>query len=215
MPEPITSPTAVIESVTPPVVTPPAAAPPPVTPPVTPEAPPVVTPPVTPPVVPPVTPPPSATTFELKAPEGNLLTKEYVSQFQKDALAAGLSKDEAQDLLDTQGRAVKDYEDRSKQSVEQAKDEWKKMSIADPEIGGDNLNKTTELSKRVVEKFGNDAFKKLLNDTGFGNYPEVLRFLSKIGSVFSEDQLRPGSPSAGGTTKSREEILFANSTAGK
>lgn len=217
MNEPTSGSTAIVDPpVTPPVV-PPAVTPPVVPPVTTPETPPVVTPPVTPPaplvVTPPVTPPVSAD-IKLEVPKDGLLTKEYVDQFQKDAIAAGLSQDEAKDLLDTQYRAVKDYNDRSTKSLETEKERWKEMSKADPEIGGDNLNKTTELSKRVVDKFGNDAFKKLLNDTGFGSYPEVLRFLSKVGNAFSEDNLRPGNPSSGGTQKSREEILFANSTAG-
>jgi hypothetical protein len=150
--------------------------------------------------------------FELEAPKDGLLTKEYVTQFQKDAIEAGLSKDEAKNLLDTQHRAVQDFDSRTKASVEKAKEEWRNMSRADTEIGGDNFNKTAEISKRVVEKFGNDAFKKLLNESGFGNYPEVLRFLSKVGSAFSEDQLKAGNPSSGGTTKSREEILFGGTT---
>lgn len=150
--------------------------------------------------------------FELEVPKDGLLTKEYVTQFQKDAIAAGLSKDEAKDLLDTQHRAVQDFDSRTKASVEQAKLEWRNQSRADTEIGGDNFNKTAELSRRVVEKFGNEAFRKLLDQSGFGNYPEVLRFLSKVGSAFSEDQLKAGNPSSGGTQKSREEILFGGTT---
>jgi len=150
--------------------------------------------------------------FELETPKDGLLTKEYVTQFQKDAIAAGLSKDEAKDLLDTQYRAVKEFDVRTKSSVESAKQQWREMSKADPEIGGDKFNRTAELSKRVVDKFGNDAFKKLLNDSGFGNYPEVLRFFSKVGAAFSEDQLRAGSASSGGVQKSREEILFGGTT---
>lgn len=150
--------------------------------------------------------------FELEVPKDGLLTKEYVTQFQKDAIAAGLSKDEAKDLLDTQHRAVQDFDSRTKASVEKAKEEWRNMSRADTEIGGDNFNKTAEISRRVVEKFGNEAFRKLLNESGFGNYPEVLRFLSKVGSAFSEDQLKAGSPSSGGVQKSKEEILFGATT---
>ena len=202
-------------SVEPPVVTPPVV-PPAVVPPVVPPAaePPVVTPPAAAPTVPtpPAATPSIATAFELEVPKDGLLTKEYVDRFQKDAIAAGLSKDEAKDLLDTQYRAVKDFQDRNNTSVEQAKQQWKDASRADPEIGGDNFNKTAELSRRVVEKFGNEAFRKLLNETGFGNYPEVLRFFSKVGAAFSEDQLRPGSASSGGTTKSKEEILFGGTT---
>lgn len=207
--QPITSPTAVIE---PPVV--PPVTPPPVVPPVTPEPPAANPPPVAkvePPVVPAVTPPVATppATFELKPPEGNLLTKEYVAQFQKDAITAGLSKDEAQDLLDTQYRAVKDYEDRNKQSIESAKSEWATQSKTAADIGGDNFSRTTEMSKRVLQAFDtNGEMAKLMDQTGFGNYHSVLRFLSKIGNVIGEDRLRPGSASSGGTTKSREEILF-------
>lgn len=221
MTDPAPGSTAVAEPPVVPPVTPPASTPPAVPPVITPETPPATPPatppitPATPPVTPPVTPPaqPAAATFELKAPEGNLLTKEYVAQFQKDAIAAGLSKDEAQDLLDTQFKAVKDYEDRNKTSVEQAKLEWANQAKAATDIGGDNFNRTAELSKRVVEKFDtNGEMAKLMTDTGFGNYHAVLRFLSKIGAVFSEDQLRPGNPSSGGVQKSKEEILFGGTT---
>ena len=122
MVDPVISPTAVADPpvVTPPVVTPPAATPPPV---VVPETPPAATPPVTPPpAVPPTAPktdekPPITEADQLVAPVGTLMTKEYVAQFQKDAIEAGLSKDEAQDLLNTQVRDVKEYDDRSKQSI--------------------------------------------------------------------------------------------------
>lgn len=205
--EPPVPPPAPVSPAVPPPATPPPAVPPAVPPPVPPPVP-----PATPPVTPSATPPSIATAFELAAPEGNLLTKEYVAQLQKDAIAAGLSKEEAQDLLDTQYRAVKDYDDRNKTAVEQAKQQWRDASKADAEIGGDNFNRTAELSRRVVEKFGNEGFRKLLNESGFGSYPEVLRFLSKVGAAFSEDQLRPGNPSSGGSQKSREEILFGGTT---
>lgn len=206
----------VVPPVTPLAVTPPVV--PPVVPPETPPAVPPVVPPATPPEIPPVAPPvtPPAGTpgaYQLTPPEGNLLTKEYIAQFQKDAISAGLSKEEAQDFLDTQFKAVKQYEDRTKASVEQAKQDWANTSKAATDIGGDNFNRTSELSKRVVEKFDtNGEMAKLMTESGFGNYHAVLRFLSKIGAAFSEDQLRAGSPSSGGVQKSKEEILFGGTT---
>ena len=152
-------------------------------------------------------------TDQLVAPVGTLMTKEYVAQFQKDAIEAGLSKDEAQDLLNTQVRAVKEYDDRSKQSIEAAKNEWLNQSKSAADIGGDNFNRTAEMSKRVVQAFDtNGEMAKLMADTGFGNYPTVLRFLNKVGSLVGEDRLRAGSSSSGGATKSKEEILFGGTT---
>lgn len=220
MSEPAAGSTAVADPPVPPPAEPPkepssiateGAPKPPETPPAEPPKPPEE-PPKAPPKPAAAAEPPKPEVYELESPKDGLLTKEYVTQFQKDAIAAGLSKDEAKDLLDTQYRAVKEFDDRTKASVETAKREWRELSLADKEIGGDNFNKTAELSKRVVDKFGNDAFKKLLNESGFGNYPEVLRFLSKIGAAFSEDQLRAGNASSGGVTKSREEILFGGTT---
>jgi len=57
---------------------------------------------------------------------------------------------------------------------------WREEIISDPTYGGDNLKKNAENAKRVVDKFGSDNFKELLRETGYGDHPEVFKFIAKL-----------------------------------
>ena len=47
-----------------------------------------------------------------------------------------------------------------------------------------NFEKT---AKSALDTFGNDALKSLLVETGFGNHPEIIRFMYRAGKAISED----------------------------
>ena len=47
--------------------------------------------------------------------------------------------------------------------------------------------KALEVAKTALDAFGNDALKSLLVETGFGNHPEIIRFMYRAGKAISED----------------------------
>lgn len=140
--------------------------------------------------------------YDLKIPEGSVVDARFVEKIAAVAKAQGLSNEQAQALLNQQSQEIGSY-------VKEQSDTWKSQALADKEIGGDNLNKNVALASRVISKFGSDSLRAELDKTGYGNHPEVIRLLSKIGAAIGEDHLvMPGSTSS--APKSRVEKYYGN-----
>ena len=71
--------------------------------------------------------------------------------------------------------------------VEEVKTEWANDSQSDSEFGGENLKSNLEIAKSSLNAFGTDALKSLLEESGLGNHPEVIRFMYRAGKAISED----------------------------
>ena len=63
---------------------------------------------------------------------------------------------------------------------------------ADKEFGGEKLDENLAIAKTALDKFATPEFTKLLNDTGLGNHPEVLRVFVRAGKAISPDSVIPG-----------------------
>jgi hypothetical protein len=120
--------------------------------------------------------------YDLKLPEDSLLEAQHVDKIKALAKQNGLSNADAQALLDSEHNSVVTY-------IEEKKTVWLKQVTEDKEIGGDNLNRNVELAHRVLEKHGTAELKNELNRTGYGNHPELVRFLVRLGKASGEDQL--------------------------
>lgn len=67
---------------------------------------------------------------------------------------------------------------------ERAQGEAMEILRADPEIGGSALSKNIALARSVAEQFGG---AELVNDPRFGDNPDAIRMLARIGMSMSED----------------------------
>jgi hypothetical protein len=70
-------------------------------------------------------------------------------------------------------------------AAEKAK--WTTASKADPEFGGEKLASSLNLAKRAIDKYGTPGLRTMLDQSGLGNHPEVIRFFTRIGRTLSED----------------------------
>ena len=78
-----------------------------------------------------------------------------------------------------------------------------------------DYDKKLEYAQRVFGQYASPEFKQLMDKTGLGNHPELLKTFSKIGQMLGEDQLVVGSGIGGqamSTVEAREEIqrLYAD-----
>lgn len=67
--------------------------------------------------------------------------------------------------------------------------ELKAAAQADPEIGGDKWKPSVMAAQKALLKFGSPKLNALLDSSGLGNHPEVIRLLSKMGAGIAEDSL--------------------------
>lgn len=133
--------------------------------------------------------------YEFKAPEGEAFDNAVIEAYSEVAKELNLSNDEAQKLLDKVAPVI---QARQLERIEAVKTEWETASKSDKEFGGDKLNDSLGTAKKALDAFGTPELKALLNESGLGNNPEVIRFMVRAGKAISEDKFvggRPATPS--------------------
>lgn len=149
----------------------------------------------------------SAEDIEIKLPEESSLTAEQFEDVKAFAKENNLSNEAAQKLLEKQSDLIDSYKDAQMERHEQLVQDWRDQSMKDPEIGGEELKQNVENCKRALEKFGSEQLIKHLQETGYGNHPEVVRVFSKIGKAMQADDYVFGNGKAD-QGKSIEEIFY-------
>ena len=112
------------------------------------------------------------------------LDPEVLTAFGEVAKELNLPQDSAQKVLDKVAPVI---QARQAKVVEEAKIGWANDAKSDEEFGGENLNANLEIAKSSLKAFGTDALTNLLQESGLGNHPEVIRFMYRAGKAISED----------------------------
>ncbi len=69
---------------------------------------------------------------------------------------------------------------------------WENEAKADKEIGGDNYEQNVATAVKAVEAFGDQDLKDVLNQSGLGNHPAVIRAFVKAGAQLKEAPVLKG-----------------------
>lgn len=129
-------------------------------------------------------------TYEFKAPEGRVFDSEVIAEYSKVAKELNLSQEAAQRVLDAVGPKLAE---RQAAQIEAVRNGWADNSKADKEFGGDKLTENLGVAKKALDQFGTAELRSLLNESGLGNHPEVIRFMYRAGKAISEDRIVTGS----------------------
>lgn len=151
--------------------------------------------------------------YDLKLPEKSHLQASDVDKIAVYAKERGLSNEQAQEILNRENEAVGKFIESERSRIEElTQKEWVSQIKADKEIGGDGFAKNIEMAKRVVTKFADQKLIDELEATGFGNHPELVRMLVRVGKQMSEDSLvLPGARPAKKEV-SMEELFYGKQT---
>lgn len=86
---------------------------------------------------------------------------------------------------------------------------WREEISSDPELGGERLNGTVARAQNALNRFDSeDRFiASLLQESGYGNHPQVLRFFTRIADSLAEDNFSAGG--RGGILPPLEERMYA------
>ena len=147
----------------------------------------------------------------VKAPEGVDLDKNALEKFAPVAEELNLSQDGLQRMTDLYGEIVKDAAEVQTKNLIEMEDGWMKTIDEDSELGGDGRDEKLKNVTRATEKFGTEAFKEMLNTTRYGNHPEMVRFLKRVGDALDEDGVVT-SKSAGRGQQPLEDVLYPTKT---
>ena len=113
------------------------------------------------------------------------LDPEVLTAFGDVAKELDLPQEDAQKVLDKVAPVI---QERQAKMLEQVRADWANESQTDEEFGGEALTENLNVAKQALDAFGTDAFKSLLQETGFGNHPEIIRFMYRAGKAISEDE---------------------------
>lgn len=144
-------------------------------------------------------------------PEGMELDADVLGEFTAFAKELNLPQDKAQKIVDLQTKlATKQAEEYQAAAIKQGQD-WAAAVKNDPELGGANYEKSVASAVKVIQSFGDDGLRELLNGSQLGNHPALFKFCHRISQAISEDKfVLPGSQSSTGR-KSNEEVFYGGS----
>jgi hypothetical protein len=140
-------------------------------------------------------------------PEGIEADGEVLEDFKQAARELNLSQKNAQKLIDLQTKLATKSATQMQEQFSKVVDEWRSQATADKEYGGKEFEANLGVAKKALDKFGTDEFKKAINDTSFGNHPELIRFIYRVGKAMSEDGVLNGGTGNSGS-RDPAKILF-------
>lgn len=144
--------------------------------------------------------------YEFKAPvEGETLDAGIAASFSEVAKDLNLPQEAAQKVID---KMLPVLAQRQVDAIAKARTEWETAATSDKEFGGEALPQNLGVAKKAMDAFGTPELRTLLNESGLGNHPEVIRFMFRAGKAMSEDGMVTGTKSA--PTKTTAQRMYPN-----
>jgi hypothetical protein len=145
------------------------------------------------------------------APEGSTLDAAVMTEFETAARELNLPQDAAQKLIDKMAPVMAKQQSAQ---LEQLRTDWAAASTSDKEFGGDKLAENLGFARKAIDTFGTPELKTMLDQTGLGNHPDVVRFMVRAGKAISEDRIVTGGAPAS-ANRSAAEVLYGSAASKK
>lgn len=138
-------------------------------------------------------------------PEGQAVDEMVLQAYADAVQELNLPQDQAQQVLD---RMAPVLAGRQAQMLSDARESWAQEAASDKEFGGARLQQNLAVARRAMDAFGTPALKELLNASGLGNHPEVIRAFYRAGKAVSEDSMIRGTGGVAASDESMEKRLY-------
>ena len=139
---------------------------------------------------------------ELLWPEDISFSKEAQSDFAQLVQELHLTSQQAQQLIDFETRFAR----QTAKENEAQKAQWVQETQS---FFGPQWQQEVSLAVRAADAFGGPELRALLEETGLGNHPVIVRTFNEIGKRISED-VSPGGSASAGADKTFTEALYGN-----
>jgi hypothetical protein len=132
--------------------------------------------------------------YSFKTPEGTNLDGGLMKEFEGVARELGLSQESAQKVVDKLSPAIGGQLQRVvAEQLAENRSKWVAQVEADEEIGGKRFDDSMKAGRGFLARFDNNGqVRKLLEETGLGDHPEVVRFFARAGKATSNDTVVAG-----------------------
>lgn len=163
--------------------------------------------------------------IKLEAPKDSKLSQDDVERIAARARERGLTPEQAKAELDYENSVLTGFEKRAVEAFNQQqaerKSKWQEAIKKDPDLGGDNVQRTEKHVQLARDTFMGEnvhadmkELRALLDHSGLGSHPGMVRMLATIGAALAEDDGGPqgGAAAGGGGKKSAINTLYGEST---
>lgn len=125
-------------------------------------------------------------TYEaFKDVDGNEYSPDSVRQFSEAAKKVGLSQEKAQTLFEAMVPTAKAH---MMSDLRSKAEQWALDCEKDPEIGGANFGANKAVAIAGYREFATPELRTILNASGLGNHPEVVRHFYRLGKTLQQDK---------------------------
>lgn len=138
-------------------------------------------------------------------PEGMTADEEVLGEFQAVAKELKLSQKDAQKFADLGAK----MQVKQAEAYRKTQEGWIESTRSDAEFGGEKLSENLGVAKKALAAFATPELTKVLNDTGLGNHPEIIRAFYRVGKAISEDN-RIVTGTSAGQPSDQAKRLFPN-----
>lgn len=145
--------------------------------------------------------------YEFTLPEGIQLDSNGTAAYSEVAKELNLTQEAAQKVLDKMGPVIAG---RHAEVLNTAKAQWVEGAKGDKEFGGDKLTENLAVAQKALDTFGTPELRTLLNESGLGNHPEIIRAFFRAGKAISEDKFVPAGSGSPSGAKGLASALYPN-----
>ena len=146
--------------------------------------------------------------YEFAKSEEYQVDSQVIDAFKEAAKDLNLSNKAAQQLVDKMAPQIAQRQIEQIQAVQQ---EWAATARADQEFGGEKLAENLSVAKKALDTFGTPELSELLNKSGLGNHPEVIRLMYRAGKAISADSyVGPSQGSGAAKNQPKDMAGFAS-----
>ncbi len=157
----------------------------------------------------PVTEEPVAVSYEPFAlPQGVEVDTAALEEAQSLFAEARLSQPQAQKLVDLYAGKMSELVQRQISAAESRQKAWVAEVKSDPDLGGRRFESARAAAQRALSRFGTPELRRILDELGVSNSPQLFRFFVRVGQAVSEDRYVGAQSSA--SRLSAAETLYPN-----
>ena len=130
--------------------------------------------------------------YDFKSSQGKV-DPGVLTKFEGLARELNLTQESASKLIDEIAPEMAKAQDAR---VEAAKTGWLEAAKIDKEFGGEKLEENMAIAKKALDSFGSPELTKMLNESGLGNHPEIIRAFYRAGLQITSGKFVPAGGAA-------------------
>ena len=116
--------------------------------------------------------------------EGSDIDPAFIDSYASLAKKYGMNQENATSLLKDAAEILNRMD---VETVMKQRNAWAEESRNDKEFGGAALDANLAIAKKALDTYGTPEIRQLLETTGLGNNPEMIRFFWRVGKTLTED----------------------------